>query len=114
MTSAAAVRSALRDDLSVTAQTETPPASAAPAFASIICGVDGSRPSYEAARQAGVLAGDTAALTYVAVTWEQGQGATAVATLSHARGDNALKFDTRGSARRTTSPGAACPPATTP
>jgi nucleotide-binding universal stress UspA family protein len=80
-----------RDAYTVTAQTEMPAIQAAPAFASILCGVDGSRPSFEAARQAATLAGDGAALSYLAVTWEQGRGANAIATLSHARGDDALR-----------------------
>ena len=46
-----------------------------PTFASIVCGVDGSRPSLEAARQAAQLTEDASALCYVAVSWEQGAGA---------------------------------------
>lgn len=84
-------RTPRRHALAVTAQTEIPPIQIAPAFSSILCGVDGSRPSFEAARQAAALAGEASALTYVAVTWEQGRGANAVATLSHNRGDNALR-----------------------
>jgi len=72
-------------------QPETPAASVAPAFASIVCGVDGSRPSFEAARQAAVLADEGSTLRYVAVTWEQGFGASAMTTLSHARGEEALR-----------------------
>jgi len=71
-------------------QSDTSPTHARPAFASILCGIDGSRPSLEAARQAAVLAGDGAALTYVAVTWEQGVGATAVATVGHKRAHESL------------------------
>jgi nucleotide-binding universal stress UspA family protein len=56
---------------------------ARPTFASIVCGVDGSRPSREAARQAALLTDDGAALTYAAVSWEQGTGAAATATLNH-------------------------------
>ena len=56
---------------------------APPTFASIVCGVDGSRPGFEAARQAAILTDEAAALTYVAVSWEQGTGASAVATLTH-------------------------------
>jgi len=41
-------------------------------FGSILCGIDGSRPSLEAARQAAILAGSDTALTYAAVTGEQG------------------------------------------
>lgn len=51
--------------------TDASTAKARPTFASILCGVDGSDPSFEAARQAAVLAGDGAALSYVAVGTEQ-------------------------------------------
>ena len=78
-------------------QTDIPPVPG-PVFASILCGVDGSRPSLEAARQAAVLAGPDTALTYTALTWEQGTGATAMATLSHKRADAALA-DARDIAR---------------
>ena len=64
---------------------------AGPTFASIVCGVDGSRPSLEAARQAALLAGGDAALCYVAVSWEQGVGATAVATLNHKHAHDILQ-----------------------
>jgi nucleotide-binding universal stress UspA family protein len=62
-----------------------------PTFRSIVCGVDGSRPGFEAARQAAILADDSAALTYVAVSWEQGTGASAVAPLSHDHARNCLR-----------------------
>lgn len=75
----------------MTSQTELAGSKAAPAFASILCGVDGSRPSFEAARQAAILAGDSAGISYVAVAWEQGFGRNAVATLSHTRADAALR-----------------------
>jgi nucleotide-binding universal stress UspA family protein len=48
-----------------------------PTFASIVCGVDGSSTSHEAALQAALLADEGTALTYVAVSWEQGVGASA-------------------------------------
>ena len=64
---------------------------ARPTFASIVCGVDGSRPSHEAARQAALLTDDGAALTYAAISWEQGSGATAVATLSHGHAHECLR-----------------------
>jgi nucleotide-binding universal stress UspA family protein len=54
-----------------------------PTFPSIVCGVDGSRPSKEAAREAALLADPGAVLAYVAVSWETGVGATAQATLTH-------------------------------
>lgn len=59
------------------------PTHAPPTFASIVCGIDGSRPGFEAARQAAVLTEEGAALTYVTVSWEQGRGATATATITH-------------------------------
>lgn len=75
----------------MTSKTDTPRVAAEPTFAHILCGVDGSRPSREAARQAAILAGDAAALIYVAVSWEQGVGATAVATLSHKHAQDCLR-----------------------
>lgn len=71
-------------------QTEISPVTHPTAFASILCGVDGSRPSLEAARQAAILAGSDTALTYAAVTWEQGKGLTATATLSRKHAQDAL------------------------
>jgi nucleotide-binding universal stress UspA family protein len=70
---------------------QTDIAHARPTFASIVCGVDGSRPSHEAARQAALLTDDGAALTYAAISWEQGSGATAVATLSHGHAHECLR-----------------------
>jgi nucleotide-binding universal stress UspA family protein len=67
------------------------PTDTTPTFASIVCGVDGSRPGFEAARQAAILTDDAAALTYVAVSWEQGTGASAVATLTHDHARNCLR-----------------------
>jgi nucleotide-binding universal stress UspA family protein len=68
---------------------------ARPTFASIVCGVDGSRPSREAARQAALLTDDGAALTYAAISWEQGTGATAVATLNHRHAHECLQQASR-------------------
>ena len=68
-----------------------PATHAGPTFASIVCGVDGSRPSLEAARQAAQLTDDAAALCYIAVSWEQGTGAAAVATLSHKHAHDILE-----------------------
>jgi nucleotide-binding universal stress UspA family protein len=67
------------------------PTQSLPTFASIVCGVDGSRPGFEAARQAAILTDDAAALTYVAVSWEQGTGASAVAPLTHAHAHRCLR-----------------------
>jgi nucleotide-binding universal stress UspA family protein len=67
----------------MSSQTDRTLTHAGPTFTSIVCGVDGSRPSREAARQAALLADPGAVLAYVAVSWEQGVGANAVATLTH-------------------------------
>jgi nucleotide-binding universal stress UspA family protein len=72
-------------------QADSSPIGIDPTFGSILCGVDGSRPSFEAARQAALLAGNGAALTYVAISWEQGVGANAVATLSHEHAQECLE-----------------------
>jgi nucleotide-binding universal stress UspA family protein len=68
-----------------------PTTHAGPTFASIVCGIDGSRPSLEAARQAAQLTDDDAALCYIAVSWEQGAGAAAVATLTHEHAHDILE-----------------------
>ena len=64
---------------------------ARPTFASIVCGVDGSRPSREAARQAALLADDGAALVFAAISWQEGRGASAIATLSHRHAHESLR-----------------------
>jgi nucleotide-binding universal stress UspA family protein len=82
----------------MSSQTDTTSSHAAPRFASIICGVDGSGPSREAARQAALLAGD-ASLTFVAVSWEQGIGTSAAVTLSRGGAQSCLhrvRADTAG------------------
>ncbi|HET9738351.1 MAG TPA: universal stress protein [Solirubrobacteraceae bacterium] len=75
----------------MSSKTDSPPSAARQMYSYILCGVDGSRPSQEAARQAAVLAGEDAALIYVAVSWEQGVGASAVATLSHKHAQECLR-----------------------
>ncbi len=75
----------------MSSQTDGTLAYAGPTFASIVCGVDGSRPSREAARQAALLTDHTAALAYVTVSWEQGVGATAMATITHAHAQEYLR-----------------------
>jgi nucleotide-binding universal stress UspA family protein len=65
--------------------------SVGPTFASIVCGVDGSRSSQEAARQAALLTDPGAALAYVAVSWETGVGANAQATITHAHAREYLR-----------------------
>jgi nucleotide-binding universal stress UspA family protein len=72
-------------------ETDTTSAAERPVFNSILCGVDGSRQSFEAARQAAVLATDGAALHLLAVAWEGGVGAGATALLSRRRASEALE-----------------------
>jgi nucleotide-binding universal stress UspA family protein len=72
-------------------QTARIPVEADPAFASILCGVNGSRPSQEAGLQAALLTDPGAALTYVAVSWERGSGTSAVATITHAHARKYLR-----------------------
>ena len=74
------------------------PATDEPVFGSILCGVNGTRGSHEAARQAAVIGGPRAHVCYLAVTYEAGTGATASATLRHAHGE-AAAADARREAR---------------
>jgi len=67
----------------MSSQTDSTLTRVGPTFASVVCGVDGSRPSQEAARQAALLTDPGATLAYVAVSWETGVGATAQATITH-------------------------------
>jgi nucleotide-binding universal stress UspA family protein len=64
-------------------QTDSTPTRVGPTFTSIVCGVDGCRPSKEAARQAALLTDPGAVLTFVAVSSETGVGASARATITH-------------------------------
>jgi nucleotide-binding universal stress UspA family protein len=64
-------------------------APAARIIGSIVVGIDGSRTSVHAARQAAVLAPD-ARIRLLAVTWEQGRGASAVAVLSRWHAEDVL------------------------
>ncbi|MGE5407688.1 MAG: universal stress protein, partial [Syntrophothermus sp.] len=61
-----------------------------PPFASILCGVDGSRGSAEAVSQAIRLGGRGASLSFLAVAQDRGTGLVAQAELSDARGREAL------------------------
>jgi nucleotide-binding universal stress UspA family protein len=61
-----------------------------PIFASIACGVDGTRAGFDAARQAALLARDGGALRLLAVTWETGTRATAMVELGRRRAADAL------------------------
>jgi nucleotide-binding universal stress UspA family protein len=60
-------------------------------FASIACGVDGTRAGFEAARQAAVLAQPDVPLRFLAVTWETGTHAEGMAALGHHRAEEALE-----------------------
>jgi nucleotide-binding universal stress UspA family protein len=72
-------------------QVDTPITQTEPTFGSILCGVNGSRPSKEAVQQAALLADPGSALTYVAVSCEWGTGVGAVATLTHAHAHEYLE-----------------------
>jgi len=69
-----------------------------PLFRSILCGVNATRGSREAARQAAVIAGHRAHVCYLAVTDEVGTGVAASATLRHEHGE-AAAADARRQAR---------------
>ena len=59
-------------------------------FPSILCGIDGSRVSEEAARQAAVLAAPDGDVTLLCVRWAQGVGVGAQATIADKRAREAL------------------------
>jgi nucleotide-binding universal stress UspA family protein len=75
----------------MSSQTDNTLTRVGPTFASIVCGVDGSGPGLEAARQAAMLTDPGAALAYVAVSWETGVGTTARATLTHVQAREYLR-----------------------
>jgi nucleotide-binding universal stress UspA family protein len=62
----------------------------APLFARVLCGIDGSRASLEAARQAAVLSAG-GELRLVAVTWTTGAGPTEMSVLGESRARAALE-----------------------
>jgi nucleotide-binding universal stress UspA family protein len=62
-----------------------------PPFSSILCGVDGSRGSGQAVRQAIALAHGAAAVSFLAVTYTEGSGLAAVANLAEERAHVALR-----------------------
>jgi nucleotide-binding universal stress UspA family protein len=66
------------------------PSRAAP-FATITCGVDGTRAAFEAARQAALLAHGGARLRYLAVAWETGTLAPRMVTLARHRAEETLE-----------------------
>ncbi len=74
----------------MSSQTDSTLTRVGPTFASIVCGVDGSRPSQEAARQAALVTDPGAVLAYVAVSWET-PGATARTTLTHEEARECLR-----------------------
>ncbi len=63
---------------------------AAPVFGRVLCGVDGSPSSLEAARQAAVLAGPRGALELVCVRYSEGYGPNAQATITERRAESVL------------------------
>jgi hypothetical protein len=65
--------------------TETPPI-----FASVLCGIDGSRSDAEIARQAAVITGSTGSLEFIAITSEIGVGLSAQAQFGHEHARQAL------------------------
>jgi nucleotide-binding universal stress UspA family protein len=61
----------------------------------VVCGINGSRASYEAVRQAAVLAGADARLTLVAVTAVRGAGSQRTASIAPERARRALLYARR-------------------
>src|SRR5665213_137250 len=75
----------------VTQPLQQPDRSLVSIFDDILCGVDGTRRSYEAVRQAALLAEPGARLTLVAVTAVRGEGTQQTATIGPARARRALE-----------------------
>ena len=76
--------------MSVISRTETVTVPQATAFRSVLCGISGSRSDAEVVRQAAALTGHQGRLTLLAVTWEAGIGANAVALLNRTHAADAL------------------------
>ena len=68
-----------------------PAAESRAAFANVLCGVDDSRPSTEAARQAALLATPGGAIEFIGVCWTTGEGRQRVSSLNPERVEDALK-----------------------
>jgi nucleotide-binding universal stress UspA family protein len=66
-------------------------AKADPAFTNVLCGIDDSRPSAEAARQAILLATPGGSIEFVAVCWTVGDGPHAMSSLNPQRAQRALE-----------------------
>lgn len=81
--------------LSVRPSNPLPPAEPSGIFPHILCAVDGTRSATEAAHQATILAGSEAALQFVAVTDARGVGASAQASLSEGRAQEAVDLARR-------------------
>jgi nucleotide-binding universal stress UspA family protein len=62
-----------------------------PAFKDVLCGIDDSRPSAEAARQAALLATPGGAVEFVGVCWTVGEGRQRVSSLNVDRVQEALE-----------------------
>jgi nucleotide-binding universal stress UspA family protein len=67
-----------------------PATEAPPAFADILCAIDGSRASEEAARQASIMAAGEARLSFLCVAHSSGVGLAEQATISSGRAGDAL------------------------
>jgi nucleotide-binding universal stress UspA family protein len=62
-----------------------------PAFASVLCGIDDSRPSAEAGRQATVLATPGGSVEFIGVCWTVGEGRQKMSSLNVERVEEALE-----------------------
>ncbi len=71
------------------------PPSGKPVFPNILCAVDGTRKSFAAVEQAGILAGPEGHLTLLAVTAVTGSGAYRTAAISPARVEQVLERATQ-------------------
>lgn len=66
-------------------------ASCSSAFTNVLCGIDDSRPSAEAARQVSLLASPGGSVEFVAVCWTLGEGRHAMSNLNPERARRALE-----------------------
>jgi nucleotide-binding universal stress UspA family protein len=101
-------RHPVRDPAGVThsAGTTTDPGTTRPEalFGRVLCGIDGSRASLEAARQAAMLAAG-GELALVAVTWTTGAGPTEMTALGETRAQAALEAAAAAAAQAGATPG---------
>ena len=69
------------------------------AFTNVLCGIDDSRPSAEAARQAALLATPGGSIEFVGVCWTVGEGRQSVSSLNAGRVQEALEDAARAAIR---------------